>query len=409
MSNNKRLVQRKRKRKKKKNNMGKVNLYILYTVLALVLIGVVMVFSASYYDALYKHKDVYFFLKKELVWVVVGICAMIFMTINDYHKWRKWTPIIYVVALALLILVLLVGEEILGAKRWLEFAGQSFQPSEVAKYAIVFSLAASIDKYGKVKKNIIGPLIYLGMAAIFAILIYLENNLSIAAVTMIVPFIIVFVSGMDGKLTCALMALGGVLGAMGTLMVDYRRRRFFGFLDPWADPTGDGFQLIHSLYALGSGGLFGVGLGNSRQKALYMPEPHNDFIFAIIGEEFGLIGCLTVIALFVILIIAGIKVALTAKDRYGKLLAIGIVSVIALQAIINIAVVSGSMPVTGVPLPFISYGGTSLVINMAAIGVLLNISRQCKNGKEVSSKASNQDENLIKVKKEGNIYSFSRF
>ena len=199
---------------------------------------------------------------------------------------------------------------------------------------------------------------------------------------MFVAFIMIFVSGMSFKETLSLIIIGAVGIIVGIFSSDYRTERFVSFLDPWKYANDEGYQLIHSLYALGSGGLFGVGLGNSKQKALYMPEPHNDFIFAIIGEELGLIGCIAVIAIFVVLIWAGIKVAGKAKDRYGKLLATGIISVIALQALINIAVVTGSMPVTGVPLPFISYGGTSLVFNMAAMGVLLNISRQCKNTKD---------------------------
>lgn len=372
----------KKKKFKRRQKLGSVNPYILYSVLALVGIGIIMVFSASYYDALYKHKDVFYFLKKELTWAPIGICAMIAMMLIDYHVWRKITIPAYIVTVVALVAVLLVGENINGATRWLKIAGVSFQPSELAKYVIVFFLAMMIDKYGKVKSGLKVPLFYLSFAAIFSGLVYKENNLSIAAIIMIVSFIVVFASGMKIRYTLGIMGIGGILGAMGTLLVKYRRKRFFSFLDPWADASGDGYQLIHSLYAIGSGGLFGVGLGNSKQKALYMPEPHNDFIFAIIGEELGLVGCLVVIAIFVVLISAGIMVASKAMDRYGKLLATGIISVIAVQAIVNIAVVSGSMPVTGVPLPFISYGGTSLVFNLAAMGVLLNISRQCKDPKQ---------------------------
>ena len=165
-------------------------------------------------------------------------------------------------------------------------------------------------------------------------------------------------------------------GSFFTFFEDYRRRRLLNFINPWKDPAGDGYQLIQSFYALGAGGVTGLGIGQSRQKTLYMPEPHNDFIFAIIGEELGLIGCTVVILLFVIFVYRGIKIAMNAKDEYGTLLAVGITSIIGLQAIINIAVVTGSMPVTGVPLPFISYGGTALVFNLMAMGILLNISRQ---------------------------------
>ena len=382
-SNTKKLKKGKGKKKtKRKYKLTSVNPYILYSVLALVAIGIIMVFSASYYDALYKHKDVFYFLKKELTWVPVGLVALVVMMLLDYHIWRKFTVVAYGATVVALIAVLLFGSNINGATRWLKIAGVSFQPSELAKYVIVFFLAMMIDKYGKVGRNWKMPLLYLIPAVLFSLLVYKENNLSIAAIIMFVAFIMVFVSGMSFKETFALIGVGGVVGAVGIFSTDYRMDRFVSFLDPWKYADKEGYQLIHSLYALGSGGLFGVGLGNSKQKALYMPEPHNDFIFAIIGEELGLIGCIFVIAIFVILIVSGIKVASRAKDRYGKLLATGIISVIAVQAIINIAVVTGSMPVTGVPLPFISYGGTSLVFNLAAMGVLLNISRQCKNPKD---------------------------
>ena len=382
-SNAKRLKKGKSKKKvKRKSNIGSVNPYILYSVLALVAIGIIMVFSASYYDALYKHKDVFYFLKKELTWAPVGLVALVVMMLIDYHTWKRFTGAAYLVTVVALVAVLFVGSNINGATRWLNIAGVSFQPSELAKYVIVFFLAMMIDKYGGISKNWKVPLIYLASAAIFSLLVYKENNLSIASIIMIVAFIMVFVSGMSIKEACTLIVTGGVLGAVGIFSAQYRIDRFVSFLNPWKYANDEGYQLVHSLYAIGSGGLFGVGLGNSKQKALYMPEPHNDFIFAIIGEELGLIGCIAVIAVFVVLIVAGVKVASRAKDRYGKLLATGIISVIAVQAIINIAVVTGSMPVTGVPLPFISYGGTSLVFNLAAMGVLLNISRQCKSPKD---------------------------
>ena len=391
-SNRKRLKNGQRKKKiNRKSNLGSVNLYILYSVLALVAIGIIMVFSASYYDALYKHKDVFFFLRKELTWVPVGLLVLVIMMLVDYHKLKNLSWIAYWGTLSTLVAVLFVGKEVNGARRWLDLGGLSFQPSELAKYVIVFFLAMIIDRYGGVSKNWKIPSLYLFSAAIFSLLVYKENNLSIAAVIMFVAFIMIFVSGMNIKQTFSLIGGGLVIGTVGIFSAGYRIKRFISFLNPWKYADDEGYQLVHSLYALGSGGLFGVGLGNSKQKALYMPEPHNDFIFAIIGEELGLIGCLIVIAIFIILIVAGINVASRAKDRYGKLLATGITSVIAIQAIINIAVVTGSMPVTGVPLPFISYGGTSLVFNLAAMGVLLNISRQCNSPKDEIKEKTTKD------------------
>ena len=202
----------------------------------------------------------------------------------------------------------------------------------------------------------------------------------IAAVIMIVTMIVLYVSG--ARITHMIGVVGLVIlaGIAGIIFEPYRMARFTSFLNPWADPKGNGYQLIQSLLAMGSGGIWGVGLGRSRQKCYYIPEPHNDFIFSIIGEELGLIGCTIIVALFIVIVWRGIVTAIKAKDTYGTLLATGITSVIAVQAIINIAVVTGSMPVTGVPLPFISYGGSSLVINMVAMGILLNISRQSEYG-----------------------------
>ena len=246
---------------------------------------------------------------------------------------------------------------------------------------VVLFLALSIDIKGDgIKDFWTGIVPYLALSGFFAALVLAEKNLSIAAIIMIVTFILLFISG--GKIK---HLFGIVLPTLLTLAIffifssDYRRARMLNFIDPWKDAAGDGYQLIQSFYALGSGGITGLGLGQSRQKTLYMPEPHNDFIFSIIGEELGLIGCLLIISLFIIFIWRGVRIAIKAKDTYGKLLAMGITSIIAVQAIINIAVVTGSMPVTGVPMPFISYGGTSLVINLTAMGILLNISRQIES------------------------------
>ena len=247
---------------------------------------------------------------------------------------------------------------------------------------IVFFLAMVIEQYGQIKEKWFASIIYLSFALVFSGLVLAENNLSISAIIMFVAFIIVFSEGMSGKITGILMGLGGIGVLIAIVTSGYRMKRFISFINPWKYATDEGYQLVHSLYAIGTGGLFGVGLGNSKQKALYMPEPHNDFIFAIICEELGLIGAIIIISVFLVLIVAGINVAMRAKDKYGRLLATGIISVIAVQVVINIAVVTGSMPVTGVPLPFISYGGTSLVFNLAAIGVLLNISSQTKTHKD---------------------------
>ncbi|MGN0025667.1 MAG: stage V sporulation protein E [Clostridium sp.] len=370
-----------KRRKMKKINMKSIDYALLCALLLLLFIGVVMVYSSSSYYALYQ-KDVYntdYYFIKEITWVIVGTIGMAITMSIDYHIYKKFTPWLVLITLALLIIVLFAGADINGAVRWIRLGPLSFQPSELAKYVLVLYLALLIDKRkNKIKKFGEGTILYLCIAAVFAVLVLLEKNLSITAIIMMVAFIMILVGGAKISHLLSLVPVGIAAGLALIFTQSYRLDRLTSFLNPWADPSGDSYQLIQSLYALGSGGIFGVGLGNSRQKALFMPEPHNDFIFSIIGEELGLIGCIFIISIFMFIVIRGTTIAVKARDNYGFLLAIGIISVIAIQAIINIAVVSGSMPVTGVPMPFISYGGTSLVFNLGAMGILLNISRQSK-------------------------------
>ena len=369
------------KRKKKKYSMKSIDYGLLCAILVLLFIGIVMVYSSSSYYALYQ-KDVYnseFYFIKEIIWSTVGIVGMFLTMSLDYHLYKKWTPWLVLITLGFLVVVLFAGANINGAIRWIRLGPLSFQPSELAKYVVVLYLALLIDKRkGKIRKFKEGTIFYLAIAGVFVLLILLQKNLSITAIVMMVAFIMILVGGAKLSHLFSLVPVGLAAGIALIFTQSYRLDRLTSFLNPWADPSGDSYQLIQSLYALGSGGIFGVGLGNSRQKALFMPEPHNDFIFAIIGEELGLIGCVAIIVIFMFIVIKGATIAIKARDNYGFLLGIGIISVIAIQAIINIAVVSGSMPVTGVPMPFISYGGTSLVFNLGAVGILLNISRQSK-------------------------------
>lgn len=364
-------------RPKENNKFGEIDYGIFYCLCILLSIGVIMVYSASSFYAMFHNDDSMHYFKRQFIWAVIGVISMWIMMSVDYHKLKKITPTLLIVTIPLLVAVFFFPE-INGAKRWIQLGPLSFQPSELAKYAVVMFLALSIDIKGdKIKRFWDGLVPYLGVAGFFAALILAEHNMSIATIIMIVTFIILFVAGGQAK-----HLFGIILPGLFTLAIffifssDYRRERMLNFIDPWKDAADAGYQLIQSFLALGSGGLTGLGLGQSRQKTIYMPEPHNDFIFSIIGEELGLIGCLVIIFLFLIFIWRGVRVAMKAKDTYGKLLAMGITSIIAVQAIINIAVVTGSMPVTGVPMPFISYGGTSLVINLTAMGILLNISRQ---------------------------------
>ncbi|MDT8716620.1 stage V sporulation protein E [Clostridium sp. 19966] len=363
--------------KKSRVNLGEADFVMFCVILLLLTIGLIMVYSASSWTASIQYKDDMHFLKRQGPAAVIGIIAMLFFMRFDYHKIKKYTILMMILCVPLLLAVFLFpGAK--GAQRWINLGPISIQPSEIVKYVMVLYLAKSIDYKGeRIKSLLYGVLPYLFVAGAYAGLILLEKNLSICAVIMIVTLILLFVGGARLWHIFGLVApVCTVAGIMLIFTASYRKARLLNFIDPWKDASGNGYQLIQSLYALGSGGIWGVGLGQSRQKAYYMPEPHNDFIFSIIGEELGLIGCILIISLFMILVWRGIRTAINSKDTYGTLLATGITSVIAIQAIINIAVVSGSMPVTGVPLPFISYGGSSLVLNLSAMGILLNVSRQ---------------------------------
>jgi len=359
-----------------KVKMGSIDFLLFSIIMLLVAIGIVMVFSASSYTAFFNYKDSMYFLKKQMVAAVIGIVIMFFAIKLDYHYLKKITGILMILTVLLLLLVF-AFPAVKGARRWITYGPLSIQPSEIAKYIVVLYIAKSIENKGeRIQSFFYGIIPYFIVSGLYAALVLAEKNLSIAAVIMIVTLIMIFVGG--SKISHLITSIGtvGVLGSIFIWIEPYRLERLQYFRNPWLDPRDKGYQLIQSLLALGSGGIWGLGLGKSRQKCFYIPEPHNDFIFAIIGEELGLVGCIFIISLFVIFIWRGIKVAINARDVFGTLLATGITSVIAVQAIINIAVVTGAMPVTGVPLPFISYGGSALMFNLAAMGILLNISRQ---------------------------------
>lgn len=361
----------------RKKKIGSIDYILFYTVVLLLAIGVVMVYSASSYYAMHKNSSSTAFLIKQGLAAIIGFFAMFFFISIDYHKWKKFA-LMGLIGTIPLMLIVKFFPAVNGAQRWIFIGPLSLQPSEIAKYTVVLFLAVGMSNKGeKVKSFTSGVVPFLLIGGFFAGLCLYQSNLSIATLIMMVTFIMLFCNG--AKLRHMFLYVAPVLLAGVTAFAvfePYRLKRLLSFTNPWKDAAGDGYQLIQSFYALGAGGLTGLGLGQSRQKTLYMPEPHNDFIFSIIGEELGYIGCMVIMALFLVLVWRGIKIAIEAKDMFGTLLAVGITSVIGLQAIINIAVVSGSMPVTGVPLPFISYGGTSIVITMCAIGILLNISRQ---------------------------------
>ena len=298
----------------------------------------------------------------------------------DYRFWKKNAKAIGIISVILLILVLTpLGIEANGAKRWLGVGALSLQPAEIAKFATIIITAKLIEKkYDDIKSLTKGVIPLLIIPGIFFILIMLQPNMSTAGTIILVTFVMIFVAGMNMKIVGVMFASGiGLFLALG-LTSEYRLKRILSFLDPFQDPLGNGYQVIQGLYALGSGGLFGMGLGKSQQKWFYIPEPQNDFIFAIIGEELGLVGCVVVIMLFVLLVYRCIRIALKCSNIFACMVVIGIGGQIGIQAALNIAVATSSMPVTGVALPFISYGGTSLIIFMSAIGIILNISKHVK-------------------------------
>lgn len=350
---------------------------LMLTVLILVAVGIIMVFSSSYAYAYFKMNDGYHFLKKEIMWAGLGFLGMILAMNFDYWKYKKMAPYGYIISLILLMLVLTpLGVKFNGAKRWLRVAGFTIMPGELAKIFGIFFMASRLSRNPeKMKSFIKGVLPNLLIIAIYFGLIILQPNLSTAMTITFIIASMMFVAGMRWSHIASMGIVGAGLVVVMILLKPYRMRRITGFLDPFADPKGSGYQVIQSLLALGSGGVFGVGLGKSVQKYLYIPEPQNDFIFAVIGEELGFVGCLTIIILFLLLIWRGVRIAINAPDLFGCLLATGITAMVGVQVIINIAVATSSMPVTGIPLPFISWGGNSLAIFMSAMGVMLNISR----------------------------------
>lgn len=355
-----------------------INKGLLITTLILVLFGLVMVYSASYYSAGLNYGNEYHFLIKQAFGAVFGLGAMMFAYYFDYHKFKKFKWWIVGICLILLALVFVpvIGVENYGAKRWINLGLFTIQPSELAKFGFVVFASAHLSNHYKDVKKFWGIFPVLLVGGLICLCIILEPNMSITMCVGITMVAILFVGGISPK-HFAMLAIPIALAVPVLIIIEpYRLSRLMAFLHPWLNPKGEGYQLIQSLYSLGAGGLFGVGLFNSRQKYMFLPFAESDFIFSIIGEELGFFGCLIVIGLFAFLIYCGIKIAFKSADRFGSFLAIGITTVIASQVLINIAVVSGSMPPTGVPLPFISSGGTALVVFMFSIGVLLNISKQ---------------------------------
>jgi cell division protein FtsW len=351
---------------------------VVILVLILAVFGIVMVFSASYYKSINETGSAYAYLKKQAGFVAAGCVLMWLFSRIDYHRYRKWAPILLVVGLIMLVLIFTpLGMRVNGARRWLNMGLFTVMPGELAKPILILFTAGvlSVNDSRRIKDKwkVWGMLI--AIAIVFGVLIFQQPNLSTAITVVGIVGCMMLLSGFPLPLTGVVMGMGiislALLGNTGTYWGD----RISSFMDPFKDPVGDGFQAAQSLLALGTGGLRGLGLGKSVQKTLYLPEPQNDFILAIIGEELGLIRVLLLLTVFLILIWRCFLVAMHAKDKYGMYIASGITLMIGLQVVLNVAVVTSSMPPTGIALPFVGYGGNTIVIFLACMGILLNISR----------------------------------
>lgn len=350
---------------------------LLFSVILLSLIGLVFVYSASKYSSQTSYGDEFYVAKKHLVGLLLGYCAMIFGACFDYRKYKKIGYLAIIVALILLVLVFTpLGYSNYGATRWIKIGGVTIQPSEFAKICYIIFVATYFDKNPLRSKSFLGVLPVVLVGAIICLCIILEPNMSITVCFGLLMLALLFIAGM--KISHFLIVLAPIIACIPLLIMaePYRLNRLSAFLNPWASPKGEGYQLIQSLYALGSGGWFGVGLFNSRQKFRFLPFSESDFILAVIGEEIGFIGLIAIFCLIAFIVIRGIRVAVNSKDYFGFILATGISAIIGIQSLVNALVVTGSIPPTGLPLPLVSAGNTSLITFLFAYGVVFNVSRR---------------------------------
>ncbi len=367
------------KKKKSTSTVGKLDITFLSFVLILLTVGLVMLYSSSYAFSYNHYGNSYKFISRQAMFAAVGVVVMLIVSRIDYHIWRKFAWILYAVSTALLALLLILPPMVEGkdVKRWFVVGPINFQPSEIAKFAVILlfsSLIAANYKQMKSFKFIAFLVVLLGLQCG---LVVMEPHLSATVLIFAIGIVLLIVGGLPKRYILGGVGAGVGLGVLAVVtgVIGYGSDRIKYWLDPWADAMGKGFQTIQSLLAIGSGGILGRGIGQSRQKYLWLPEPHNDFIFAIVCEELGLIGALVIILLFCLLVWRGFTIAMRAKDKFGSLLAIGLTFQVGLQAMLNIWVVTNTIPNTGISLPFFSYGGTSLLILLAEMGIVLSISR----------------------------------
>ncbi|MGN0703534.1 MAG: putative lipid II flippase FtsW [Lentihominibacter sp.] len=363
---------------KRKAELKSGDFWLMLIVMILVIFGLIMVFSASYYYSISQAGNAYSYLLRHGLWVILGVGAMILGASVDYRIYRKAAVPVVIIIGVLLILVPFIGTTVNGATRWLSIGPITIMPGELAKPAVILFTAWYLsEKPERIKSVVRGILPLIALAGVYGALIIKQPNLSTAITVCGIVVAMMLVAGMKWRyfFGAAGIGAGGILSILLFARGSYWYTRLTSFTDPFADPLNDGYQAVQSLLALGSGGLFGVGLGKSVQKNLYLPEPQNDFILAIIGEELGYIGVLALIVVYCLFIWRGAHVAMNSPDQFGMLLASGTVLMVAIQVILNIAVVTSSMPATGINLPFVSYGGNALLIFMFCSGVLINISR----------------------------------
>ncbi len=372
-----------RVKKRKKWLRSSFDLPLFVLVMILLIMGLIMMFSASYADGYYNHQgDGFYYIKKQGLWAALGVVGMYFMAQIDYHKWRKLVLPIMLIAYLLLGIVLFM-HPINGVRRWIDFGPINIQPSEIAKFAVVLAFAHLISKYAAQKKNqmltfkhgVLPFLLILGSVSAFMIK---EPHLSGTILILSIGCIMMFIGGTRKRwFIMGISLVGAALLAMVlfTNIIVYAKNRLVYWIDPFKDPQHHGWQTIQSLYAIGSGGVMGLGLGNSRQKYLYVSEPQNDFVFPILCEELGLVGAVILMILFALLVWRGYVIAMRAPDRFGSLMAVGLTTQVGLQAILNIAVTTNTIPNTGISLPFFSYGGSSLLMLLFQMGIILSISR----------------------------------
>ncbi len=351
---------------------------MLADVVILAALGVVMVYAASAYTAMDRYQDPIYFLKKELLFFGLGLGGMTVMANINYSHLQWFVYPLLMLSLILMILVLVpgFGVEAGGARRWLRVGGLTFQPSELTKIGLIVYLAHSLKKKAdRLKDFVYGFIPYIVILGVFFMLMMLQPDLGTAVGLAVVAMLMLFMAGSPLHYLVSVLLVSLPVLYVLIMSEEYRRQRITAFLDPWSDASGSGFQIIQSFLAMGSGGLTGVGLGEGRQELLFLPEPHTDFIFAVIGEQLGFIGAVLVVGAFVLFLIRGMLISVRSVDPFGRYLALGLTVMVSIQALMNFGVVVGLLPTKGLPLPLISYGGSSLVMTLLSVGILLNISK----------------------------------